>query len=191
MMPIIALTANAMVTDKERCFNEGMDDYLVKPVELSQLAEILSRWITQAGSFPANTTVAKVIGDPEEDFDGDSLLRLLMGDRELARDILIGFIHDAPCQLKNLQLRIDESDIPGLKLQAHTLKGSAATVGADALRASAKALESEATAGNLDLCRSYLSQANKHFARFRAKLEDEGWASKADSNTGIEEKCDV
>ena len=192
MMPIIALTANAMVTDRERCFSEGMDDYLVKPVELSQLAEVLAKWIptstslTQAPIPPRRSSESSAVV-----FDGDSLLQRLMGDRELARNILIGFLQDAPSQLKNLQSRLDKADTPGLKLLAHTLKGSAATVGANALCASAKAMEAEVMSGNLDGCRGLLAQAIEHFDRFRVKLEDDGWVSKKDWSTEIEEACDV
>jgi len=124
-------------------------------------------------------------------FDGDSLLQRLMGDRELACEILNGFFDDAPCQLAILQSRIEQSDFPGLKLQAHTLKGSAATVGAEALRASAKALEMAATAGQLDLCRKLLPDAIEQLKRFRTRLVDDGWVSKKDLTTEIEEMCDV
>ena len=44
-IPIVAMTAHAMPGDRERCLSEGMDDYLAKPVELKQLAEVLAKWI--------------------------------------------------------------------------------------------------------------------------------------------------
>jgi len=192
MLPIIALTANAMVTDRERCFREGMDDYLVKPVELSQLAGVLAKWMSDSARVEQATPVPNSCGEaPAAVFDGDSLLQRLMGDRELACEILNGFFDDAPCQLAILQSRIEQSDFPGLKLQAHTLKGSAATVGAEALRASAKALEMAATAGQLDLCRKLLPDAIEQLKRFRTRLVDDGWVSKKDLTTEIEEMCDV
>jgi len=191
-MPIIALTASAMAADRERCLREGMDDYLAKPVELSQLADTLARWMPASRPAATATTVAKATGEPTATiFDGDSLLRRLMGDRELALDVLNGFIDDAPCQLQKLRARIDESDISGLKLQAHTLKGSAATVGAEALRAVALAMETAAAAGQLDRCRELLSDANEQFERLCIRLVKDGWISKVDSKTEIRETCDV
>ena len=191
-MPIIALTASAMVSDRERCLSEGMDDYLAKPVELSQLAEALARWLPKSRPITMSPTIAETRETSSiVIFDEKSLLLRLMGDRELARDVLNGFCQDAPGQLKKLRAYIDETDAVGLRLQAHTLKGSAATVGAEALRAVAQAMDTAATAGQVDLCRDLLPDAFEQLDRFFARLVEEGWVSKRDRETEIEETCDV
>lgn len=191
-MPIIALTASAMVSDRERCLREGMNDFLAKPVELSQLADVLARWIPKSGSVGTASTVAP---NPETSsvtvFDGESLLLRLMEDKELAREVLNGFCQDAPCQLKKLRARIDESDAAGLRLQAHTLKGSSATVGAEALCAVAREMETAAAAGQFDLCRDLLPDAIEQLERFCARLADDGWISKTDLKDEIEEICNA
>jgi HPt (histidine-containing phosphotransfer) domain-containing protein len=124
-------------------------------------------------------------------FDSKSLLLRLMGDRELARDVLNGFCQDAPNQLRMLRARIDESDASGLKLQTHNLKGSAATVGAEALREVAQAMDVAATAGQLDLCRDLLPDAIEQLERFRALLVHDGWVSKREWEAENEETCNV
>jgi HPt (histidine-containing phosphotransfer) domain-containing protein len=108
-----------------------------------------------------------------------------MGDRELARGVLKRFIQDAPSQLENLRVRLDEIDAPGTRLQAHTLKGSAATVGAEALHAVALAMETAAFSGRLDDCRDLLPEATNEFNRFKTTVERDGWVSVANGNAGI------
>jgi HPt (histidine-containing phosphotransfer) domain-containing protein len=117
----------------------------------------------------------------------DSLLRRLMGDRELAGAVLKGFIDDAPSQLKHLSEQLDESDAPAVRLQAHALKGAAGAVGAEALRMIALAMETAATEGRLDRCRNLLPRAIEQFQRFKKTVEVEGWVSNANGNSAIEE----
>lgn len=119
-------------------------------------------------------------------FDVDSLLQRLMGDRELAGDVLTGFLEDGPAQLRQLRARLDEEDARGVRLQAHTLKGAAATVGAEALREIAMAMETGAEAGLLDDCRGLLPHAHKEFERFKTAVKLGGWLSHAKAKSEIE-----
>ena len=187
-IPIIALTASAMPPDRERCLSEGMDDYLAKPVELPSLAAVLARWLSVPDSVQATPSLPEICEKPSADiFDADSLLRRLMDDRELAGALLKGFLNGAPAQLKHLRERLADSDVPGLRLEAHTLKGAAATVAAEALRLAALAIETAATAGQLDNCRSLLRRATSEFDRFKTTVERDGWVSRESDNTRIEE----
>ena len=52
-IPIIAVTADAMSDDRNRCLSEGMNDYLAKPVELGPLAEMLAKWLPVSGADDA------------------------------------------------------------------------------------------------------------------------------------------
>jgi PAS domain S-box-containing protein len=186
-IPIIALTASAMPRDKEQCLREGMDDYLAKPVELSHLAAVLAKWVPKAGPGNLNPMPQPTSGEPAAAiFNADSLLRRLMGDRELAAAVLMGFVADAPSQLKRLCARLDESDAPGARLQAHTLKGAAATVGAEALHAIAAAIEADAAELRFDRCPDLLVRAIDAFEHFKSAVEQQGWDAKAIDKTGIE-----
>ena len=87
-------------------------------------------------------------------------------------------MQDVPSQLNNLRARLDEADAPGARLQAHALKGAAATVAAEGLRAIALAMERAGAAGQLDRCGELLPRAVEEFERFKSTLERAGWVSR-------------
>jgi PAS domain S-box-containing protein len=190
-IPIVALTASAMASDRIRCLDGGMDDYIAKPVGLPQLDGLLTKWIAESRAEKpaqgAEAPAGESSGEPAITvFDADSFLCRLMDDRELAGAVVKGFLADAPLQLKQLIARLDEDDVAGTKMQAHTLKGSAATVSAEALHAVALAMETAASAGQLDRCRDLLTSAIDEFERFKRTVEDDRWGSNANNNAGIE-----
>ena len=172
-IPIIALTAGAFQEDRDQCSSE-MNDFIAKPVDLERLADVLGRWLPMSGiggsepSCEEGKAVANV-------FNVEDLLRRLMGDRHLAQVVLKGFLEDAPAQLNNLRKRLDEGDVLGIRAQAHSLRGAAATVAAEDLLAIAMAIERAGTAGQLDQCREFLPRAFGEFERFKNALERTSW----------------
>jgi HPt (histidine-containing phosphotransfer) domain-containing protein len=142
-----------------------MNDYLAKPVDLELLAELLARWL----AAPNARGRAKAV------FDEEALLRRLVGDRPLAAAVLKGFVQGIPSQLNNLRQRLDAADAPGVRTQAHALKGAAATVSAGDLRAIALALEQSGQSAQLKNCGELLARAAEEFERFKRSLELAGW----------------
>lgn len=182
-IPIIALTANAMAQDRERCLTAGMNDYIAKPAELSLLSALLAKWVpVSAAPNPLPPPPVPVLVAPELPampeiavFEESSLLRRLMGDRQLASVVLRGFLEDAPTQLKQMRVTVEGEDAKGTRLQAHTLKGGAATVSAVALHAVALAMEVAARGEQMDQCRTLLPRVCDEFARFNTWMESNGW----------------
>jgi PAS domain S-box-containing protein len=175
-IPIIAITADAMSGDRDRCLSKGMNDYIAKPVDLGRLAEVLAQWLPVSGAGDAAQTAGQCDGQQAEAiFNVEALLRRLMGDRQLAGTILKGFLQDVPSQLNNLRARLDESDVLGARTQAHTLKGAAATVAAERLQRIALEMERAGATGQLDHCGQLMPHVLDEFERFKSALEVAGW----------------
>jgi CheY-like chemotaxis protein/HPt (histidine-containing phosphotransfer) domain-containing protein len=175
-VPIIAITASAMSDDRDRCLSQGMNDYLAKPVELAALRNVLAKWLQESDAAGTAKPPGQFTGEPPKAiFDLDALLERMMGDRQLAGVVIKAFLEDAPTQLNNLRTRLADADVPGVRAQAHQIKGAAATVAAEGLRSLALSIEREGAAGQLDHCRNLLPRAVEEFDRFRDVLQKHGW----------------
>jgi HPt (histidine-containing phosphotransfer) domain-containing protein len=136
-MPIVALTANALHGESDRCLEAGMDAYLSKPVVLNDLRAQIDRWL----------------GPDEADGDGSVLsmgvLRSFVGDdpEELAA-FLQGFQANAARLGTAIEAAWQARDLATLGGHAHTLKSSARMVGAVALADLCESLENSGRAGN-------------------------------------------
>ena len=176
-IPIVAVTADAMAGDRERCLCEGLNDYISKPVEMRQLAEVLAKWLPERPSREASQMAE--VPSPEQAkavFDEEDLLNRLLRDRQLAGQAVKGFLEDFPSQLNNLRKRLHEADAPGAALQAHALRGAAAAVSAGGLRALAHAMERAGNAGKLDDFGELVPRAAGEFQRLKSALRHAGWA---------------
>jgi HPt (histidine-containing phosphotransfer) domain-containing protein len=114
--------------------------------------------------------------DTEVAFDQAGLLKRLMGNQALAERVAKGFLKDIPVQLRNLRKHLEEGDATSARRQAHTLKGAAATVSANALRAVAFEAEQAAGAGKLRDVVQLLPCVEQQVERFKSALERAGWA---------------
>ena len=179
-VPIIAMTASAMEQDRRRCLEAGMDDYIAKPVTPESLARIIKKWLATPGpaesdapqsgrSLPAaaaaNTYLDVMV------FDQAALLRRVMGDRPLAREVVAGFLGDIPKQIESLKSYLQARDAQGAERQAHTIKGAAAAVGGDVLRNVALKLEEASKAGDLATVADLLGELVNQFARLKQAME--------------------
>lgn len=147
-MPIIALTAHALMDDQNKYLEAGMDDYLAKPVQIKMLAEVLSRWLTCTNG---KTKCANRRGKPLEIkaeekqriiFAEADLKERLMDDACVAAMIVTRFLEDMPGQIDLLKACLEKGDIPGAQRHAHSIKGAASNVSAQALQKAAEHIQS-------------------------------------------------
>jgi CheY-like chemotaxis protein/HPt (histidine-containing phosphotransfer) domain-containing protein len=176
-VPIIAMTAHAMQGDRDRCIEAGMDDYVTKPISPQSLADAVDRWLPREEAVPAaqaaeTRTAARTTeaSTATPIFDRASLLARLMDDDELASAVVSGFLEDAPKLITTLGTCLRAGDAQGVHHQAHTIKGAAATVGGEAVRAVAADIERAAADGDLQVAGLRFPDLEAEFVRLREAM---------------------
>ena len=151
--PIIALTADASIEDRERCEAAGMDDYLTKPLQVVELTRALARWAEAVPLAPdraaasAQPAHAVYLDKGAVDFTRLEEFREFDPDLETACEVVEIFMADVPARL--CAIADGRKDAALLAEAAHALKGSASNVGAQKLVGLTSRIEELATAGSI------------------------------------------
>jgi len=137
-IPIIAMTANAMKGDREKCLASGMNDYIAKPVSPESLRNIIHQWVKEEkraeNSLPIIPEQHAGTAMKENDtllvFDHDAFMARVMQKRSLAETLIQSFIPDSQTILQDIHESLNKADYQLLKRHLHTVKGAAANVSA-------------------------------------------------------------
>ena len=156
-IPIIAMTANAMKGDRDRCLEAGMDTYIAKPIHARDLLDLVDAAVPIGGGGPSDKVRREADG-----IDRDAALALA-GDEDVLREVAILFLRAWPKTMEEIRDAMVAGDSEALEQATHSMKGSVAFFSADAA-AKAGSLEDIARAGNL-------ARAGAGYAALEAEIE--------------------
>ena len=155
-LPIIAMTANAMSSDRDKCLAAGMNDHLGKPIDIAELARMVERWARldrgpTAPDRPDSPTTPPADTESQRltlsrlrtivELDVDAGLTLVNHRVPLYLNLLRRFCSSPSPEGDRLRRAFDANDAPSAEREAHTLKGIAAQIGAASLTGVARSIE--------------------------------------------------
>jgi len=145
-LPIVAMTANALASDRERCLGIGMNDHIAKPIDLDVLHNTLVRWLgmpaSDSGGYRPEGEASLAESAPAStDIDTAAALGRLGGNRAMYDRLLRRFCDNQADTASQLLVDRQSGDTEAMQLRAHTLRGLASTIGANALAGRADELE--------------------------------------------------
>ncbi|NNM28384.1 MAG: response regulator, partial [Akkermansiaceae bacterium] len=184
-VPIIAMTANAMKGDREKCLEAGMDDYVAKPVRSTELFSVLEKFAAGDGDHPGGSDNEPHAEPPSGAAGGDNAgvfdpehFRDEMPNPDIMRELIDLFPEDTGATLAEARRAAADQDAEALHTAAHSLKGTLGNYFAPKAYQAATALDTLARAGDLshaaralESCEQAVEELHSALRDFRNSLE--------------------
>jgi signal transduction histidine kinase/DNA-binding response OmpR family regulator/HPt (histidine-containing phosphotransfer) domain-containing protein len=173
---IIAMTANALQGDREKCLEAGMDDYLSKPVRLPDLQKALERWQLKMSALPGLPEVPMIIAahqpvsGPLLTINQESLNEIAENDPNQLRDLVVLIRKESREVFDKLFQAVKAGVLEDVRLYAHKLGGSSSTCGMEALAARLIQLEKSTRDLNVSQVAANFAQVSVEFERVENEL---------------------
>jgi len=168
-IPIIAMTAYAEKGYRDKCIESGMNDYISKPVESEILIETMENIFHNSDSLQTDKTSNQ---EPKNTvFDKQALLRRLCNDEKLLIELLSIFTKTVPGKIYDLKTAWESEDFEDIKRIAHSIKGSASTIGALVMQDISLKVEESAKTLDAEKSIHLINELNTAFNKFKLHLE--------------------
>jgi PAS domain S-box-containing protein len=165
---IIAMTANALPVDRQRCIDAGMDDYIAKPILPTAVQALIERWAPHpevAGRESLDATlIERAVISELADLDEP-------GSPSMLRGLINDYLNETPAIVSAVKLHLQQGDAAELARRAHKLAGTSASLGASGVADVCHRIEQHGIDGDMQSMPALVDELEMRFARTRSEFQ--------------------